>query len=224
MLDRRPVLAGVLFGLLAYKPQFGLMVPLVLAVSGRWRYYSPLPRRRSRCLRSRPPLAFGPQVWSAFLDLHPLHAPRRARSRATPAGTRFRACSPGRACGAARSPSPTCSRAHWRLALAAALVSAVAQRRTLPLKAAALCLAAILATPYSLRLRHDDARARHRVPCRRRIRRGFAPVGKDGAGRALDGAARRAQCRTSRHSFRSACAAMLAMFILLIARGTHRTH
>ena len=33
----RPVLAWILFGLLAYKPQFGLMIPLVLVATGRWR-------------------------------------------------------------------------------------------------------------------------------------------------------------------------------------------
>jgi hypothetical protein len=37
LLDRRPVIAGLLFGLLAYKPQFGLMIPLVLLITGRWR-------------------------------------------------------------------------------------------------------------------------------------------------------------------------------------------
>jgi hypothetical protein len=36
-LDRKPVLAGMLFGCIAYKPQFGLLVPIVLAASGRWR-------------------------------------------------------------------------------------------------------------------------------------------------------------------------------------------
>ncbi|HYA07312.1 MAG TPA: glycosyltransferase family 87 protein, partial [Xanthobacteraceae bacterium] len=36
VLDRRPLVAGILFGLLVYKPQYGLMLPLVLAVSGRW--------------------------------------------------------------------------------------------------------------------------------------------------------------------------------------------
>ena len=35
LLDRRPALAGVLIGLLAYKPQFGLLIPLALFVSGR---------------------------------------------------------------------------------------------------------------------------------------------------------------------------------------------
>ena len=34
-LDRKPVLAGVLFGCIAYKPQFGLLVPIVLPASGR---------------------------------------------------------------------------------------------------------------------------------------------------------------------------------------------
>jgi hypothetical protein len=36
-LDRRPLLAGVFFGLLAYKPQLGPMIPLVLLATGRWR-------------------------------------------------------------------------------------------------------------------------------------------------------------------------------------------
>ncbi len=35
--DRRPLLAGVCFGLLTIKPQLGLMIPLALIVSGRWR-------------------------------------------------------------------------------------------------------------------------------------------------------------------------------------------
>jgi hypothetical protein len=36
-LDRRPVLSGVLFGILTIKPQLGLLLPLVLVVTGRWR-------------------------------------------------------------------------------------------------------------------------------------------------------------------------------------------
>jgi len=37
LLDRRPVLAGILFGLLTYKPHLGLMVPFVLLALGAWR-------------------------------------------------------------------------------------------------------------------------------------------------------------------------------------------
>ena len=36
LLDRRPWLAGVLIGLLAYKPQFGVMIPVALLASQRW--------------------------------------------------------------------------------------------------------------------------------------------------------------------------------------------
>jgi hypothetical protein len=35
-LDRRPWLAGLLIGLLAYKPQFGVLIPLALLAGGRW--------------------------------------------------------------------------------------------------------------------------------------------------------------------------------------------
>jgi hypothetical protein len=36
-LERRPWLAGALLGLLAYKPQFGLIIPLMLIAGGHWR-------------------------------------------------------------------------------------------------------------------------------------------------------------------------------------------
>jgi alpha-1,2-mannosyltransferase len=37
LVDRRPWVAGVLFGLLCYKPHFGLLVPIALAAGGHWR-------------------------------------------------------------------------------------------------------------------------------------------------------------------------------------------
>src|SRR5258708_23754680 len=36
MLAPRPVLSGVLFGLLAYKPQIGLLIPVALMAAGQW--------------------------------------------------------------------------------------------------------------------------------------------------------------------------------------------
>jgi alpha-1,2-mannosyltransferase len=36
-LDRRPILAGVLFGILTIKPQLGILLPVMLLVTGRWR-------------------------------------------------------------------------------------------------------------------------------------------------------------------------------------------
>ena len=37
LVDRRPVVAGMLFGALCYKPHFGLLVPVALVAAGRWR-------------------------------------------------------------------------------------------------------------------------------------------------------------------------------------------
>jgi len=39
LIDRRPALAGLLFGALCYKPHFGLLVPLALAAGGHWRAF-----------------------------------------------------------------------------------------------------------------------------------------------------------------------------------------
>src|SRR5262249_58502072 len=35
-LERRPILAGLLFGALCYKPHFGLLIPFALTARGRW--------------------------------------------------------------------------------------------------------------------------------------------------------------------------------------------
>jgi hypothetical protein len=39
-LEKRPALAGVFLGLLSYKPQFGILFPLVLAFAGYWRTFA----------------------------------------------------------------------------------------------------------------------------------------------------------------------------------------
>jgi hypothetical protein len=66
LLQRRPILAGVLFGLLAYKPQFGLLIPLALIASLRWRaLLSAAATVLALLLIST--LAFGPEIWPAFL-------------------------------------------------------------------------------------------------------------------------------------------------------------
>jgi hypothetical protein len=39
-LDRRPFVAGLIFGLLVIKPQLGLALPFILAASGRWKTFA----------------------------------------------------------------------------------------------------------------------------------------------------------------------------------------
>ncbi len=66
-LDSRPLLAGCLFGLLAYKPQFGLFIPIVLAATGRWRVIASA-TTTVLALAALTTALFGSQVWPAFLE------------------------------------------------------------------------------------------------------------------------------------------------------------
>jgi alpha-1,2-mannosyltransferase len=65
LIDRRPLIAGILFGLIAYKPQFGLLIPLVLVASGRWRVFLSAAVTVA-ALALAVTLAFGIDVWAAF--------------------------------------------------------------------------------------------------------------------------------------------------------------
>ena len=64
-LDRRPVLAGLCFGCLSYKPQLGIVVPLALAVAGRWRCFAAA-AVTVVVLAAAATLAFGVDIWPAF--------------------------------------------------------------------------------------------------------------------------------------------------------------
>ena len=65
LVGRRPVLAGVLFGLLAYKPQFALMVPLALLAGGHWRTLFAAAATVAGATAATV-LAFGTAPWRAF--------------------------------------------------------------------------------------------------------------------------------------------------------------
>jgi hypothetical protein len=70
-LSRHDVLAGVLFGLLVYKPQFGLLLPLVLVADGRWRTIVAA-AATGFALVALTMAIWGWPVWQAFLDSIPL--------------------------------------------------------------------------------------------------------------------------------------------------------
>jgi arabinofuranan 3-O-arabinosyltransferase len=73
LLDRRPVLAGVCLGILTYKPQFGLLFPLVLAVAGYWRTFATATVVAiAMVLASR--IEFGSAAWVAFFEATPMNA------------------------------------------------------------------------------------------------------------------------------------------------------
>jgi alpha-1,2-mannosyltransferase len=147
-LPRRPLVAGILFGLLAYKPQFGLMIPIALAAGGYWRTIAAA-AATVVLLTIATTLAFGPQVWHAFVvgaeftrsvvleqgdtGWHKIQSVFSwARMWGAPVALAY-----GVQCVAS-------------LALAVATAWLWRGKAPYPLKAAALCLAAILATPYTL--------------------------------------------------------------------------
>jgi hypothetical protein len=67
LLDRRPWLAGVLIGLLAYKPQFGVLIPLALLAGGRWSTIGAAVATVAALL-ALSFAALGGGVWHAFAD------------------------------------------------------------------------------------------------------------------------------------------------------------
>jgi arabinofuranan 3-O-arabinosyltransferase len=70
-LERRPWLAGMFLGLLTYKPQFGLLFPLVLLFDGRWRVIAAA-ATTAAVMVAASFLAFGSASWHAFFEWMPI--------------------------------------------------------------------------------------------------------------------------------------------------------
>jgi hypothetical protein len=66
LLDTRPLAAGLALGLLTIKPQFGLLLPLLLALTGRWTVFG-VAALTAMSLMVASLVAFGPDVWRGFL-------------------------------------------------------------------------------------------------------------------------------------------------------------
>jgi alpha-1,2-mannosyltransferase len=66
-LESRPLLAGVLFGLLSYKPPMGVLVPLVLAGTGRWRAFFAA-TVTAIAFAGISFVMFGAETWRAFFN------------------------------------------------------------------------------------------------------------------------------------------------------------
>lgn len=148
LLDRRPWIAGVLFGLLAYKPQFGVMIPLVLMATWRWRTVVSA-TVTVVALTAATLLAFGTEVWSAFLAS--THLTRAVVLEQGNTGW-YKIQS---VFAWARMWGGSISLAYTLQGLAIAIIAAALiyiwrSRTPFPYKAAALAIAAVAATPYSL--------------------------------------------------------------------------
>jgi hypothetical protein len=68
LMDRRPVAAGILFALLTIKPQLGLLVPLMLVLTARWRCLFAA-AAATLALASIAALVFGVSVWTDYVKV-----------------------------------------------------------------------------------------------------------------------------------------------------------
>ena len=148
LLDARPLLAGILFGLLAYKPQFGMMIPLALAAGGYWRSFVAA-ALTVLGLALAATILFGPGIWPSFLAS--THFTRTVILEQGNTGfqkiqTIFAQV---RLLG---GPVALAYVAQGALFLLAAILLARLWHRPASFgdRGAALCLATLLATPYSL--------------------------------------------------------------------------
>jgi alpha-1,2-mannosyltransferase len=148
VLDTRPLVAGLLFGLLAYKPQFGVMIPLVLGATGRWRSFGSAAATVA-ILALAATAIFGADIWPAFLA--GTHFTRETVLEQ--GGTGFYKIQTvfawirmwGGPVALAYAAQAVAS-----LAVAAALVMLWRSPASPARKGAALCIAMLLATPYAL--------------------------------------------------------------------------
>ncbi|HEX8056283.1 MAG TPA: glycosyltransferase family 87 protein [Novosphingobium sp.] len=65
---RRPWLAGLLFGLATIKPQFGLLLPVALLLTGEWRVIAGAVLGAG-ALGLASTVAFGPQIWADWFHI-----------------------------------------------------------------------------------------------------------------------------------------------------------
>ncbi|MFA6266320.1 MAG: glycosyltransferase family 87 protein [Pseudolabrys sp.] len=147
-LDKRPVLSGVLIGCLAYKPQFGLLIPLVLIATGRWRVFIAAAITVA-AMAVAVTLAFGVDVWRAFIASGEFTRTVVLEQGSTGWHKIQTLFSWARMWGAS-IPVAYAVQAIATLGVAVGIVALWRSRAPFALKAAALLIGSLLATPYSL--------------------------------------------------------------------------
>lgn len=148
LLDRRPVLAGVLLGLLSYKPQFGLLIPLVLLVTGRWTTILSATVTVAALIGAST-LLFGMSVWHAFAE-----SATFTRTVVLEAGgtgwEKIQSLFSAVRMWGGSIDAAYAAQGALALTLAASIVWLWRSQAAFELKAAALAVACLLATPYVL--------------------------------------------------------------------------
>jgi hypothetical protein len=148
LLDRRPWLAGLLIGCLAYKPQFGVLIPIALLAGGRWGTIGAAAATVA-ALVGLSFITLGGGVWHAFADSLTFTQSVVLEQGGTGWEKIQSAFSAARMWGASIHLAYAVQLA-LALMLAASLAWLWHSEAAFELKASALATASLLATPYVL--------------------------------------------------------------------------
>ena len=142
----RPVLAGICLGLLTYKPQYGLLFPIVLIATGHWRVFISA-TVTAVVLATASWLAFGIESWLAFFHWMPKFSQAFLTEGKAPWWKMQSIFAMVRYFGGSE---PLGWAFQWVLTASVAVVMALIWRSRVPytLKAAALAAGTLLTTPY----------------------------------------------------------------------------
>jgi alpha-1,2-mannosyltransferase len=146
--DKRPVLAGIMLGLLSVKPQLVLLMPLVLMMTGRWRCLA-VAAATAAAMMALTTVLYGPAVWTGYLaDAVPFQNIVMTKGTGLMLGMMPTAFINARLMGAPDAVAWALQAVTAIIALAA-VVWTFRKRRDPMLSNAMLLAASLLVTPYS---------------------------------------------------------------------------
>jgi arabinofuranan 3-O-arabinosyltransferase len=146
LMPARPVLAGICLGLLSYKPQYGLLFPLVLIAASQWTvFFTAGAVAVGMALLSW--FAFGTESWQAFFHWMPMFSQAFLTEGRAPWGKMQSIFALARYFG---GTEPLGWLFQWIMSATVAVVLTLVWRSRIsyPLKAAALATGTLLITPY----------------------------------------------------------------------------
>jgi arabinofuranan 3-O-arabinosyltransferase len=146
LLPTRPVLSGICLGLLSYKPQYGLLFPLVLIAASQWTVFVTA-GIVAAAMAAVSWLAFGSESWLAFFHWLPMFSQAFLTEGRAPWGKMQSIFALVRYFGGSE---PLGWAFQWTMIAAVALVLVLVWRSRVryALKAAALATGTLLVTPY----------------------------------------------------------------------------
>jgi arabinofuranan 3-O-arabinosyltransferase len=146
LMPARPVLSGICLGLLSYKPQYGLLFPLVLIAASQWTVFFTA-GAVAVAMAFASWLAFGTESWQAFFHWMPMFSQAFLTEGRAPWGKMQSIFAVVRYFG---GTEPLGWLFQWIMSATVAVVLTLVWRSRIsyPLKAAALATGTLLITPY----------------------------------------------------------------------------